>query len=35
MAAHTLFILRSHYNAQQPHISEDFVKLTQAYLDCE
>lgn len=26
--------MRKHYNAQQPHISEDFVKLTQAYLDC-
>lgn len=31
--AHTVY-MRSHYNAQQPHISEDFVKLTQAYLDC-
>lgn len=30
---HTVY-MRSHYNAQQPHISEDFVKLTQAYLDC-
>lgn len=26
--------MRSHYNARQPHISENFVKLTQAYLDC-
>ncbi len=26
--------MRRHYNAQQPHISEDFVKLEQAYLDC-
>ena len=32
-SAHTVY-MRSHYNAQQPHISEDFVKLTQAYLDC-
>lgn len=31
--AHTVW-MRSHYNAQQPHISEDFVKLRQAYLDC-
>ena len=30
---HTVY-MRSHYNARQPHISEDFVKLTQAYLDC-
>lgn len=26
--------MRKHYNAQQPHISEDFVKLNQAFLDC-
>lgn len=26
--------MRRHYNANQPHISEDFVKLHQAYLDC-
>ncbi len=26
--------MRKHYNAQQPHISEDFVKMNQAYLDC-
>lgn len=26
--------MRKHYNSQQPHISEDFVKLTQAFLDC-
>lgn len=32
-SAHTVY-MRSHYNAQQPHISEDFVKLTQAYLGC-
>ena len=32
-SAHTVY-MRSHYNAQQPHISEDFIKLTQAYLDC-
>ena len=31
--SHTVY-MRSHYNAQQPHISEDFVKLNQAYLDC-
>lgn len=30
---HTVY-MRRHYNAQQPHISEDFVKLEQAYLDC-
>lgn len=30
---HTVW-MRRHYNAQQPHISEDFVKLEQAYLDC-
>ena len=23
-----------HYNPDQPHISEDFVKLNQAFLDC-
>lgn len=27
--------MRKHYNEQQPHISEDFVKLAQAYLDCK
>lgn len=27
--------MRKHYNAQQPHISEDFVKLNQAFLDCK
>lgn len=32
-AQHTVY-MRRHYNAQQPHISEDFVKLEQAYLDC-
>ena len=32
-AEHTVY-MRRHYNAQQPHISEDFVKLEQAYLDC-
>ncbi len=26
--------MRKHYNATQPHISEDFVKLNQAFLDC-
>lgn len=26
--------MRKHYNPDQPHISEDFVKLTQAYTDC-
>ena len=26
--------MRKHYNAQQPHISEDFVKLNQAFADC-
>ena len=26
--------MRKHYNAMQPHISEDFVKLNQAFLDC-
>ncbi len=26
--------MRKHYNPNQPHISEDFVKLTQAFLDC-
>ena len=26
--------MRKHYNAMQPHISEDFVKLHQALLDC-
>ena len=26
--------MRKHYNAQQPHISEDFVKMNQVYLDC-
>ena len=25
--------MRRHYNAMQPHISEDFVKLEQAYYD--
>ncbi len=25
--------VRKHYNAQQPHISEDFVKLNQIFLD--
>lgn len=32
-AQHNVY-MRRHYNAQQPHISEDFVKLEQAYLDC-
>lgn len=32
-AEHTVY-MRRHYNAQQPRISEDFVKLEQAYLDC-
>lgn len=27
--------MRKHYNAQQPHISEDFVKLNRAFLDCD
>ena len=27
--------MRKHYNPQQPHISEDFVKLNQALLDCK
>ncbi len=27
--------MRKHYNPDQPHISEDFVKLTQAFLDCK
>ena len=27
--------MRKHYNADQPHISEDFVKLNQAFLDCK
>ncbi len=26
--------VRKHYNAMQPHISEDFVKLNQAFTDC-
>lgn len=26
--------MRRHYNAMQPHISEDFVKLNQAFTDC-
>ena len=26
--------MRKHYNPDQPHISEDFVKLNQAFLDC-
>lgn len=26
--------VRKHYNAQQPHISEDFVKLNKVFLDC-
>lgn len=26
--------MRKHYNAEQPHISEDFVKLNQVFLDC-
>lgn len=26
--------MRKHYNPDQPHISEDFVKLTQAFTDC-
>ena len=26
--------MRKHYNAMQPHISEEFVKLNQAFLDC-
>ncbi|MGN0160028.1 MAG: AAC(3) family N-acetyltransferase [Lachnospiraceae bacterium] len=26
--------MRKHYNANQPHISEDFVKLTDAYYEC-
>lgn len=26
--------MRKHYNAQQPHISEDFVKLNQAFEEC-
>jgi aminoglycoside 3-N-acetyltransferase len=26
--------VRRHYNATQPHISEDFVKLNQAFLEC-
>lgn len=33
-AARTVY-MRRHYNAVQPHISEDFVKLTQAFLDCK
>lgn len=31
--SHTAY-MRRHYNPDQPHISEDFVKLEQAYLDC-
>ena len=31
--SHTAY-MRRHYNADQPHISEDFIKLEQAYLDC-
>ena len=31
--SHTVY-MRKHYNASQPHISEDFVKLAQAYIDC-
>ncbi len=27
--------MRRHYNPQQPHISEEFVKLHQAFLDCQ
>ncbi len=30
---HTVY-MRRHYNADQPHISEEFIKLEQAYLDC-
>ena len=26
--------VRKHFNPHQPHISEDFVKLNQAYIDC-
>lgn len=26
--------MRKHYNPEHPHISENFVKLTQAFLDC-
>ena len=26
--------MRKHYNAQQPHISEDFVKLNRAFDEC-
>lgn len=26
--------MRKHYNAKQPHISEDFVKLQRAFLEC-
>ena len=26
--------VRKHFNPDQPHISEDFVKLNQAYIDC-
>ena len=26
--------MRKHYNAMQPHISEEFVKLNQAFLNC-
>lgn len=32
--AHRTVYVRKHYNASQPHISEDFVKLNQAFLDC-
>ena len=27
--------MRKHYNPDQPHISEDFVKLTEAFTDCK
>ena len=26
--------MRKHYNSQQPHISEDFVKLNRAFDEC-
>lgn len=26
--------MRKHFNPQQPHISEDFVKLNEAFIDC-
>lgn len=32
--SHRMSYMRKHYNATQPHISEDFVKLTEGYYEC-